>query len=134
MTFKQCTLAILTMIRWNHAVQIGPKCDRQMLESYTCNETDSVPHSLIVRWDQFCQLSYCYQYDNATELLKEWEKYAGLDGLFTPCDFVPFSELEVAAIFLFIVLVPIGLGFTMFCESRPEDFQRAASQTSIRTV
>jgi len=67
-----------------------------------------------------------------------WESYAGLD-LFEPCDFVPFSDQVVAAIFVFIIVVPLGLGVTLFCESRPNgDYHGKTAETvsldSSRTV
>lgn len=134
MAFKRLIASVAGLVVLALTARADPKCERQLLENYRCNETDTVPHTLKLKWELFCQLSYCYKYENATDLLEDWERYSGLDSLFTPCDFEPFSTYQVAAIFVCILCVPIGIAFAIACEDRKTEKGRAESRLSVQTV
>lgn len=133
MALTACMLVLMALV---HATspRETPQCDRKLLEEYQCNTTGTVPYTLKIKWEQFCQLAYCYKFENATDILTEWEQYSGLDSLFSPCDFVPFSNYEAAAIFLLIVSVPIGLAFSLYCETQENEHRHSQSLLSIHTV
>lgn len=120
-----------------HAIK-NPHCTDSIIENYKCNMTNEVPQPVLQKWNTFCQLFLCYQFENVSSFTESWESFSNLNAL-DPCDLTPFSDLEIAAICIFLFITPTIIGAFIYCESQPinvnfEESSSLKSHFSVQTV